>query len=164
MLNYYAPNRTESLRIQTFIQSIARFFQRGGEIHFHDAFLSPRLVKEALEIRFRLVTVQETSTHLRLKIIRLFRLYGGPMIWPQAQIDITLRKDDNAYTLYWYFYWPEYYSLLLWPVLFGLVALTEPRLPLSLSMLPIATLFSGFLIFLDTIWVARTARRAFQRL
>jgi len=162
--NYYAANRTEIMGMQTFIQSIARFFQMGGEIHFHDAFLSPRLVREALEKRFRLVPVQETSTHLRLKIIRIFRLYGGPMIWPQAQIDITLRKDDDAYTLSWYFYWPEYYALLLWPVLFGLAALTEPRFQGFVSMLPAAILFSGFLFFLDTIWVARTARKAFQRL
>lgn len=150
--------------IQTFIQSFARFFQSGGEIHFHDAFLSPRLVREALERRFRLVPVQETSTHLRLKIIRLFRLYGGPMIWPQAQIDITLRKDDDAYTLSWYFYWPDYYALLLWPVLFGLVTLTESPSPQFVSMLPMAILFHGFLIFLDTIWVARTALKVFQRL
>jgi len=136
----------------------------GGEIHFHDAFLSPRLVREALEKRFRLVPVQETSTHLRLKIIRLFRLYGGPMIWPQAQIDITLRKDGDGYTLSWYFYWPEYYALLLWPVLFGLVDLTGPRFQRFVSMLFAAILFNGFLFFLDTIWVARTTRKAFQRL
>lgn len=87
------------------------------------------------------------------------------MIWPQAEIDITLRREENRYTLSWYFFWPEYYLLLLWPVLFGAMALTEPesdRLPIL--ALPIAILFSGLFFFLDTMWVARTVRKAFSKL
>jgi hypothetical protein len=131
--------------VQAVIESIALFFQRRGEIQFRNAFLSPRLIREALESRFRLAPIEETSTHLRFRIIRYLRLYGGPMIWPQAEIDITIRRHGNSYSLCWYFFWPEYYLLLLWPVLFGLAALAGAKPPgLSLLALPLAILFSGF--------------------
>jgi hypothetical protein len=147
------------------IQSVAGFFQRGGELHFKEAFLSPRLIREALESRFRLATIEETSTYLRFKIIRFLRIYGGPMIWPQAEIDITIKRIGNSFTLYWHFFWPEYYLLLLWPILFGLGALTnEQRVGVTIFALPVAILFSGFLFFLDTMWVARRVRKAFTNL
>jgi len=153
------------MRVEAVIESVALFFQRRGEIHFQNAFLSPRLIREALESRFRLAPIEETNTHLRFKIIRFLRLYGGPIIWPQAEIDITIRRHTNGSSLYWYFLWPEYYLLLLWPILFGIVTLTEakPR-GLPFLVLPLAILFSGFLFFLDTMWVARRVRKAFTNL
>jgi hypothetical protein len=154
-----------NMRVQTVIESVALFFQRKGEMHFQAAFLSPRLIREALESRFRLAPLEETSTHLRFKIIRFLRIYGGPIIWPQAEVDITIRRHKDSYTLYWYFFWPEYYLLLLWPIFFGLVALTETKLGgLPLFALPLAILFSGFVFLLDTMWVARRVRKAFTNL
>jgi hypothetical protein len=151
--------------MQAMIESAAVFFQRRGELHFKEAFLSPRLIREALERWFRLATIEETSTHLRYKIIRFLRLYGGPMFWPQAEIDITIRRIGDICTLYWHFFWPEYYLLLLWPILFGLVALTDAKPGgLPLLALPLAILFSGFLFFVDTVWVARRVRKAFTSL
>jgi len=147
------------------IESVAAFFQRRGELHFKEVFLSPRLIREALDNQFRLATLEETNTHLRYRIIRFLRLYGGPMIWPQAEIDITIRRNRDRYTLYWHFFWPEYYLLLLWPVLFGIVAVVnEKHEALPLFVLPVAVLFSGFLLFLDTMWVARRVRKAFTNL
>jgi hypothetical protein len=151
--------------VQAVIEPVALFFQRRGEIQFQNAFLSPRLIRKALESRFRLAPIEVTSTHLRFRIIRFLRLYGGPMIWPQAEIDITIRRHENSYTLYWYFFWPEYYLLLLWPVLFGSVTLTESEPGgLPLFALPLAILFSGVLFLLDTMWVARRVRKAFTKL
>ena len=151
--------------MQAVIESVAAFFQMRGELHFKAAFLSPRLIREALDNQFRLATLEETNTHLRYKIIRFFRLYGGPIIWPQAEIDITMRRNGDRYTLFWYFFWPEYYLLLLWPILFGLVAVVgEKHRVLPPFVLPVAILFSGFLLFLDTMWVARRVRKAFTNL
>jgi len=153
------------MRVEAVIESVALFFQRRGEIHFQSAFLSPRLIREALESRFRLAPIEETNTHLRFKIIRFLRIYGGPMIWPQAEIDIPIRRNGDRHTLYWHFFWPEYYLLLLWPILFGLAVLTEAkRGGVPLFALPLAILFSGFIFFLDTMWVARRVRKAFTNL
>lgn len=151
--------------MQALIESVAAFFQRRGEIQFKEAFLSPRLVREALEGRFHLAPIEETRTHLRYKLIRFFRIYGGPMVWPQAEIDITIRKNRDRYALYWHFFWPEYYLLLLWPILFGLAAVVDGKHGgLVLFVLPVAILFSGLLFFLDTMWVARRVRKAFANL
>jgi hypothetical protein len=147
--------------MRAIIESAATFFQRKGELHFVDTFVSQRLVKEALGNLFHIVPMEESSTHFRLKIIRFLRLYGGPMIWPQAKIDITLRKQGSGYILSWYFHWPEYYLLLIWSMLFGFVA-AQASLPLLIF--PIGILFQGFAIFLDTAYVARRVRKEFQRL
>lgn len=147
------------------IESFVAFFQRRGEIHFKDAFLSPPLVREALEGRFQLAPIEETRTHLRYKLIRFFRIYGDPMVWPQAEIDVTVSRNGDRYTLYWYFFWPEYYLLLLWPILFGLVAaVDEKHRGIPPFILPVAIVFSCLLFFLDTMWVARRVRKAFMAL
>lgn len=153
------------MRVRSVIELLALFFQRRGEIHIQDTFLSPRLIREALEKRFHLVPIEETSTHLRFRIIRFFRLYGGPCIWPQAEIDITLRRDQNSYTLLWYFFWPEYYVLAFSLVLLGLIALVDSESGgLFLAVMPLAILFFGALIFLDTVWVSRRVRKVFAKL
>ena len=102
--------------------SLRQFINGSGELHFEGAFLSPRIVKEALQKRFRLVPIEESSSHLRYKIVRFFRLYGGPAIFPQARIDITIRKDNSRSSLYWHFAWPEYYAFIVsFIILFAVV-------------------------------------------
>jgi hypothetical protein len=143
------------------IQRIISFFQLKEEIDISDKFLSPRLVREALERRFQLIPMEETNSHLRLKIIRFLRIYGGPMIWPHAQIDLTIKREGPTTILYWHFYWPDYYALCFWPIIFALTLTKQIQPPIL--MLPVAILFHGLFIFLDTLWVARNARKAIQR-
>lgn|SRR5208337_592292 len=149
------------MRTQNFSR-ISSLFEFREEIHFSNKFLSARLVREALERRFSLIPVEETSTHLRLKIIRWFRIYGGPMIWPHAQIDITLKKDGPSTILHWHFYWPDYYALCFWPIIFALRSTIQVQPPIL--MLPVAILAHGFFIYLDTLWVAGRVRKAMQRI
>jgi len=59
-----------------------------GEIYVGDEFLSPRLVKDALGKKFNVSVIDERSKYVKLRIIRLARLYGFPFIWPQASIEI----------------------------------------------------------------------------
>ncbi len=104
--------------------SLRQFINGSGELHFEGVFLSPRIIKEALEKRFRLVTIVEFPHHVQYKIIRLFRLYRGPAIFPQARIDIAIRKDNSHSSLYWHFIWPEYYVFLIsFIILFAVVVL-----------------------------------------
>jgi hypothetical protein len=143
--------------------SLRQFIDGSGELHFEDSFLSPRIVKEALEKRFRLVVIEESTSHLRYKIIRFFRLYGGPAIFPQARIDITIRKDNFRSSLYWYFIWPEYYVFLISFIVLSIATVldhgTQP-----VPFLLVALLFFASLVFLDTKWVSRRVRKVFEQL
>ena len=71
--------------------SFKQFMSGSGELRFEGVFLSPRIVEEALEKKFSLVPLEESSRYVRYKIVRYFRIYGGPWIFPQARIDITIR-------------------------------------------------------------------------
>jgi hypothetical protein len=138
-----------------------QFINGNGELHFQGVFLSPRVVKEALEKKFRLITIEESSHHVRYKIIRFFRLYGGPAIFPQARIDITIRKNNSHSSLYWHFIWPEYYVFLVsFIILFAVVVLDGgiERIP----FLIFAFIFTGFIVFADTKWVSRRVRKTFK--
>ncbi len=141
--------------------SFTQFLNGSGEIHFQGVFLSPRLVKEALEKKFILRTVEESTHHARYKVIRLFRLYGGPAIFPQAKIDITIQKDNSHSSLYWHFIWPEYYVFLIsFLTLYVAVLLGGEEIPFLFFI------FFGFswalLVFLDTKWVSRRVRKMFK--
>ena len=143
--------------------SLRQFINGSGELHFEGVFLSPRIMKEALEKRFRLVTIEESPHHVQYRIIRLFRLYGGPAFLPQARIDITIRKDSSHSSLYWYFVWPEYYVFLVsFIILFAVVVLDRGLQ--GIPFLIFALIFIGLMVFLDTKWVSRRVRKVFERL
>jgi len=143
--------------------SLRQFINGSGELHFEEVFLSPRIVKEALEKRFRLVPIEESSSHLRYKIVRFFRLYGGPAIFPQARIDITIRRDNSRSSLYWHFVWPEYYvSFVSFIILFAVVVFDKGIQIIPFLIFYLA-LFSS-IVFLDTKWVSRRVRNVFKHL
>ncbi len=143
--------------------SLRQFINGSGELHFESVFLSPRIMKEALEKKFRLVTIEESPHHVQYKIIRLFRLYGGPAPLPQARIDITIRKDNSHLFLYWYFVWPEYYVFLVsFIILFGVVILD--RGIDGIPFLIFALIFLSLMVFLDTKWVSWRVRKVFESL
>ncbi len=143
--------------------SLKEFLTGSGELHFQDIFLSPRIVRAGLQRKFWLVTIEESPHHGRYKIIRLLRLYGGPAIFPQARIDITIRKQDGRSSLYWYFVWPEYYVFLVsFIILFAVVVLD--RGIEGIPFLILSLIFFSLMVFLDTKWVSRRVRKVFERL
>jgi hypothetical protein len=142
---------------------LRQFIDGSGELHFEHCFLSPRIVKEALEKRFRLVAIEESSSHVRYKIIRFFRLYGGPAIFPQARIDITIRKDNSRSSLYWHFIWPEYYVFLFSFIVLSTVVVFDNGMQ-TIPFLLFALVFFVSLVFLDTKWVSRRVRKVFEEL
>jgi hypothetical protein len=140
---------------------LSQFFNGSGELHFEDVFLSPRIVKEALEKKFRLVTIDESSSHVRYIIIRLFRLYGGPWFFPQERIVITISRDNSRFSLYWRFIWPEYYVWLTSFIILLAVVVFDKGIH-AIPVLLVTFLLSGSLVFLDTNWVSRRARKALK--
>jgi hypothetical protein len=128
-----------------------------GEVYVGDKFLSPRLVKEALGKKFNVSVMDEGSNYVKLRIIRFARLYGFPIVWPQASIEVWI--DNKTDKLIYEFFWPEYLALLIPFILIPFVQ-ERPR-EFTLFLVP-ATLFFGLLMFLDTRWVSRRVRRAFE--
>lgn len=143
--------------------SLSKFLNGSGEIHFEDVFLSPRIVNEALEKEFRLVPLDESSRHVRHRIIRFFRLYGGPWVFPQVTIVISISKDGSRFSLSWHFIWPEYYVLLVsFMILFAVVV---PDYGIhAIPLLLCALLLSACMVFLDTKWVSRRVRKVLNGL
>ena len=122
-----------------------------------DKFLSTRIVKNALEKKFNVSVLNERSNYIKIRLIRLARLYGFPFIWPQASIEIWIRNEDDK--LIYEFFWPEYLALV---VPFILLMFFEERLREHIMFFVIALLFFGLFIYLDTRWAARRVRKAFE--
>jgi len=128
-----------------------------GDIHSRNRFLSPRLVTEALEKKFTVRVVDERSDYIKLKIIRLARLYGFPFIWPQASMEVWIENENDKLT--YKFFWPEYLALI---IPFAIFPLIEPQIFDFIFFYIMILFFFGFLIFLDTRWVVKRIRTLFK--
>ena len=106
------------------------------EIHLEDKFLSPRIVKDALGKKFNVTVLDERSNYIKIRLIRLARLYGFPFIWPQASVKIWIRNEDEK--LIYEFFWPEYLALV---IPFILLMFVEERLREHIIFFVIALIF-----------------------
>jgi len=136
------------------MRSFRNFFTGKGEVCLPDRFLSPRLVKAALDKKFNVIIVEETSDYIKFKIIRFIRLYGAPFIWPQASIRVWIDNENDK--LIFKFFWPEYLALII-PFSFFFIVDQKIR-----EFIPVFVLAFGSLMFLDTKWVSRRVRKALE--
>jgi hypothetical protein len=134
-----------------------KLFTEKGEVNLGDKFLSPRIVKDTLGKSFNVSVVDERSNYIKLRIVRLARLYGFPVIWPQASIAIWIKNENDK--LIYEFFWPEYLILIIPFILFLFI---EERMKEFMLFILFALIFFGFLIFLDTRWVVRRVRKAIE--
>jgi len=134
-------------------------FSEKGEVYLGGKLLSPRLVKDVLGKHFKVSVIDEGSSYIKFRIIRFARLYGFPIIWPQASIELWIENENDK--LVYEFFWPEYLALIIPFILFLLV---EERLRDFMAFFVFALAFFGFLMFLDTRWVSRRVRKAFENL
>jgi len=137
--------------------SLHNFLTGNGEVYLLNKFLSARLLKEALDKKFNVLIVEETPAYIKFRIIRWIRLYGAPFIWPQASIRIWI--DNKNDKLIFKFFWPEYLALII-PYSFFFIL--EQRIREVFPALVCALIFFTFLMFLDTKWVSRRVRKAFE--
>ena len=127
------------------------------EVTVGNKFLSPRIIKDTLEKHFNVKIVDERSNYIKLRIIRLARLYGFPFIWPQASIEVWIKNEKDK--LIYKIFWPEYLSLIIPLILFIFI---EEQVRDFILFFVFALIFFGFLMFLDTRWVSRKIRKAFE--
>lgn len=138
------------------MSSLPHFFTGNAEVYLPGKFLSPRLVKEALEKKFNVRVIEETPTYIKFKIIRFIRLYGAPFIWPQASMRVWIDYEHDK--LIFKFFWPEYLALII-PFSFFFIVDQNFR-----GLIPFFVLFFGSLMLLDTKWVSRRVRKALERI
>ena len=127
------------------------------EINLGDKFLSPRIVKDTLGKHFNVTVIDERCNYIKLRIIRLARLYGFPFIWPQASIEVWIKNENDK--LIYKFFWPEYLALI---IPFVLLIAVERRIRDFILFFLLALIFFSFLMFLDTRWVSKRVRKAFE--
>ena len=127
------------------------------EINSGNKFLSPRIVKDTLGKHFNVSVIDERSSYIKLRIIRLARLYGFPFIWPQASIEVWINNENDK--LICKFFWPEYLALI---IPFVLLIVVERQIRDFILFFLLALIFFGFLMFLDTRWVSKRVRKAFE--
>ena len=127
------------------------------ELYLKGKFVSPRLLKEIIEKTFTIRVIDERSNYIKLRIIRWARLYGFPFVWFQASIEIWINNDSDR--INYEFFWPEYFALI---IPFILIPLIDREALEFLSGYIFAFAFFGILFFLDTRWVARRVRKAFE--
>lgn len=140
--------------------SFNNFFTGNGELTVKDKFVSVRLIQEALEGVFRIDVIEESPSSIKYKIVRFARIYGAPVIWPNASLAIMI--DNKTDTIKYRFHWPDYYMLFLLPVV---VLLSPGSLLKENFLLPfLAVLFWAGLIFLDTKYVSSKVRKALLKL
>jgi len=130
-----------------------------GEVFLKDKFLSTRLIRETLEKKFTVRVLDEGPNYIKFRIIRFGRLYGFPFIWPQASIEVWFKNETDK--LIYKFFWPEYLALIIPFILFLVV---EESLRGIILFWVFALIFFGFIMFLDTRWVSRRVRKAFENI
>jgi len=139
------------------LMNLLNFLKENGEINLRGKFLSSRLVKDALGKKFNVRVVEEAPDYIKCRITRFVRHYGAPFIWPQASIEIWI--DNKNDKLIYRFFWPEYLALVI-PFFFFFII--EKSVQEVIVFFVFALIFFGFVLFLDTRWVSRKVRKAFE--
>jgi hypothetical protein len=138
----------------------------GGTLLVEDKFLSLRIVREALERKFKIVVIEETSKYIKCKIVRFARLYGFPVPFPNPTLEVTFRNENSGSSIKYLFTFYDYYLLALLPLPVALLQIAWPRQAFLddftnvVLFLLISIIFFGFLMFLDTKYFVSRIRRA----
>lgn len=147
--------------------SLRDFLHGSGTLVVEDKFLSLRLIKEALERKFRIVILEETSKHLKCKIVRFARVFGFPVPFPNPTLEVTFRNEDYGSTIQYDFTCYDYCLLAIaapllaaLPQIMGWKQGFIDNVKEALLLFLMAIFFFGFLIFLDTKYFVSRIRKA----
>jgi hypothetical protein len=127
-----------------------------GEISIGERFVSLRHVKEALEAAFNFQVDEETSSSIKGRIVRLARVYGAPIVWPNATVEVNIDNENDI--LSFTFCWPDYYMLFFTVVLLFMVSTSGMSGP-PLFFYVVAPAFHLLMIYLDTLYVKSRVKR-----
>ena len=146
--------------------SLRDLLHGSGTLVVEDKFLSLRIVREALERKFKIVALEETSKYIKCKIVRFARLYGFPVPFPNPTLEVTFRNENSESSIKYFFTCYDYYLLALLPLPVALVQIAWPRQAFfdnvidAIFILLISIFFFGFLMFLDTKYFMSRIRKA----
>lgn len=134
------------------IKAITNFITGNSPIPLSDKFVSIRLVKEAIEKKYRLAVLEESSTYMKCKIIRYARIYGAPIIFPSATAKFDIKRESDRNTLTINYNWPDYYLVAVAASAAGIISR-------NIILFLLALVSFGGLVFLDTRWVSSRIRQ-----
>jgi len=92
--------------------SIRDFFHGGGRIISENQFVSLRLIKEALEKKFTLRILEESTHGLRCKVTRYVRLFAAPMLFPNPALEVSFNNDEHETVINYRIIDYDYYIVL----------------------------------------------------
>ena len=141
-----------------------------GKINVKGSYLSPRIIRECLEEKFRIVPIDESPQKMKYKIVRFARLYGAPVIYPSCQLTIDVNKDIGVMT--YSFIWPEWIMVMLTALGLGIVgghylnhgAAVIEQVFDGVKICLIALCIHGAMVFIDTKYVASKVHKALKEL
>ncbi len=82
-----------------------------GEIDFSQEFISLRILKESLLKQFRFKVLEESNRYVSFKVLRMLRLFGGPMPFPNPTFNIDIIEDKGNFKITYEFISYDYYLL-----------------------------------------------------
>lgn len=131
---------------------IINFITGSAPISLDDKFVSIRLIKEAIQKKYRLTVLEESPTHMKCKIIRYARLYAAPFFFLNATAQFDIKRETDSDTLLINYSWPDYY-------LVAGIALAAGIISKDIILFLLLLVFFGGLVFLDTKWVSSRIRK-----
>ena len=135
------------------------FSNGSGTVIFKDTFLSVRLIREALEKRYRLTVLEESERHLKCDIMTV---PWFPSMHRNATLDLFIEREKESTTITWRFNWGWQYRILL---ILGVVFFIEMLAHRESKGLFLGIMLFGFMyVFLDTRWIIYRVRRIFKSL
>jgi hypothetical protein len=134
------------------IKTITNLITSSGSLLLDHEFISVRLIKEAVQKKYRLIVLEESPTHMKCKIIRYARFYGAPMVFPNPSVQFVIKKQPEGNTLLIDYHWPDYYLLLVLTIAAGIISQ-------DLFYTTFILLLFGIAVFLDTKWVSTRIKK-----
>jgi hypothetical protein len=125
-------------------------FIGNGVINVADENISINLLKKEIEKRYRLRVIEESSTYLKCKILRVFSIWSFSLVaagFPSPTLTIKLDKKLNKDLLIINFFWSDYFYIMLLASFFGIITMS--------FILPIfILLFLGIFAFVNSKYVS----------
>lgn len=144
-----------------------RFLDSSEELQLEGAFVSLRLVREALEHHFRLIIKEERQHYLCCTMVRYGWLYASPLFWLQPTLHLHFRNAGSRSVLSWHFSRLPLYAVIISVLLFLCIRMLTSRVPEVFSLLSLALSCAiAFLsmILLHTRLISRRIRRVLAKL
>lgn|SRR5574341_196320 len=136
-----------------------------GVVTLKNNYSSMSVIRGTLEKKYFIRVIEESTYHMKCKMMRSARLFGGPVLFPNPTLTIDLRYTDQGATITYSFEWPDYYvafaasisialSFALWRGNGNISAIVHEGLKEFIFIL----CFSVLCVFIDNRWFTSKVR------